>query len=732
MITIHFYVNQYTIRKVGMKWGLLDRLLTVTIRNNKEVLNVYMDKRSMQILQEIINDPKTNLSALEKKLVLNRRQINYSLEKINNWVREMNHPKIERTKTGNFLVPSTLIHLLPINNDDLDFVVETYILSEKERISVILIMLLCREEDLSLHHLVSALGLGKNTILRTISAAQAELENYNLKINYSRQKGYRITGKEYDKRRLLVMVIQSILSFFNGEKILLSYSGLVESEVEDLREKLEHIEVYLSIKFTDERFLALPYIIAVWKKRVNMGKIIEPNFHIDFLDLKDTKEYLAVMQVFAKLDNIPPKEQLFLTLQLLTMNVSSSQVLNDDKLLDLKAALLEMVNIIEKGSAIDVPNKHELIDKLYLHFKPAYYRIKYNLGLVNSMSIEFDEKLEDLHEIVKLSTRPVETILGCSIPESENTFLTMIVGGWLIQYGVQFNQKKVAAVVCPNGVSVSKLLQVNLRSIFPEFLFLEAMSHRDFSNYKGKMDILFTTHRLPTSIQQFIVPTVLNERERAELRKRVLHEKYGSVPIHVNVHELLKVVSEYAEIKNPEGLLKGLNNYLNKYNPVSEASDEVKTRLTLKDLINVKTITTCDKVNDWKEAIWLASEPLLNNQSIGVNYVEAMIEQYQNDSSYIMLAKNMAIPHSNPKNEVYKVGMSFLKLKEPVRFSGNHSVNLICVIAAVDKEQHIKPILQLRRLAESQKDINKILKAETKEEIVAIIEKFSNVSTKEW
>ncbi|SIR59044.1 transcriptional antiterminator, BglG family [Peribacillus simplex] len=682
-----------------------------------------IDERSMKVLQEILNNQNTTLSVLESKLGINRRQINYSFEKINYWISSLNQPKIERTKTGNFIVPSSLIHILPLNNEGID--VETYILSENERIAVIQLMLLSRDEELSLIHFTSTLGVGKNTILRTIKAAQCDLEKYQLKIIYSRQDGYRIQGQEFDKRRLLITVVQSVISFYKGEEIIIHYSGIKDKEVETLRKKLEQIEVHLSIKFTDERLLALPYIIAVWINRVNQGKIIEPNFNIDFSELKDTKEYHAVVNVFPEFEVIPPKELLFLTLQLITINISSSQVLNDDKLPDLKDALFEMVKIIENISAFEIPHKQELIDKLFLHVKPAYYRIKYNLGFMTSTFIQFDEKLEDLHEIVKVSTSPIESLLGCSIPESENIFLTMIVGGWLTRHGVQLNNKKIAAVVCPNGLSVSKLLQASLKSGLPEFTFLESMSHREFYNYKGKVDILFTTQRLSTDIKQYIVPVVINERERNELRKRILHEKYGFVSSHIDLKELIRVISKHAEIKDSNGLLKSLNRYFGESNFVSNTEVETKSTLTLKDLIYSETIIIQDKVKDWKEALWLASEPLLKDMYIGHKYVESMIEQYQHDSRYIMLANNIAIPHSRPENDVYQVGMSFLKLNEPVEFSGGNSVKLICVIAAVDKEQHIRPILQLRRLAESQTDIESIKNANTKKEIFSIVDEFS-------
>lgn len=43
----------------------------------------------MQILQEIINNPKTNLSTLEKKLVQIVAQLIIDWKKLNNWVKEI-------------------------------------------------------------------------------------------------------------------------------------------------------------------------------------------------------------------------------------------------------------------------------------------------------------------------------------------------------------------------------------------------------------------------------------------------------------------------------------------------------------------------------------------------------------------------------------------------------------------------------------------------------------------
>jgi mannitol/fructose-specific phosphotransferase system IIA component (Ntr-type) len=73
------------------------------------------------------------------------------------------------------------------------------------------------------------------------------------------------------------------------------------------------------------------------------------------------------------------------------------------------------------------------------------------------------------------------------------------------------------------------------------------------------------------------------------------------------------------------------------------------------------------------------------------------------------------------------LGMSLLSLKKSVSFSedGKHDVNLILVLAAVDRETHLKAISQLSRLLSGDEGINTILEADSAGQVLEVINQYS-------
>ncbi|MGG4043317.1 hypothetical protein [Bacillus smithii] len=67
-----------------------------------------LDGRSRYLLKEVITNPNISSKELEKKYQLSRRQIGYSIEKINGWLKSRNLPEIDRTNKGYFLVDKGL------------------------------------------------------------------------------------------------------------------------------------------------------------------------------------------------------------------------------------------------------------------------------------------------------------------------------------------------------------------------------------------------------------------------------------------------------------------------------------------------------------------------------------------------------------------------------------------------------------------------------------------------
>jgi transcriptional antiterminator/mannitol/fructose-specific phosphotransferase system IIA component (Ntr-type) len=679
---------------------------------------MHLDERSNLILKRVVSNPGISNTELERKYHLSRRQISYSFTKINDWLKSNNYPKIQRTNGGKFIIDPLLMELFA---EKVEHSAGSYIPSEKERAQLVLLMLLSSEEELSLLHFSSALSVSKNTVLRDMKYTQKIVNAYHLEIVYSRMHGYDIVGSEWNKRKLLIEILRIVYDMYQGETYIQAYTGISREEIQRLKEQMEKVEKRLALQFIDQKIKLLPYTIAILLKRIKKGNLIKDSYHIDYEELSDTKEFEAAEILIEDATCIPKEERLFITLQLLTSNVLSSQFLRDEEILELKSSLKSSLALFEKKACITFKEKEKLLQKLVLHMKPAYYRIKYQLTTNYSIIEKVSEEFEAIHYIVKDSLKPFESYIGCSIPESEVMFITVFIGGHLINSGETIQLKKRAVVVCPNGVSISHLMEHTLRDLFPEFYFYEALSIREFEQSKAEFDMVFSPVPVQTSKHLFIVEQFISDFQKLQLRQRVIQTIFGLNTSVVNIEQLISVIEKYAKVDQKSQLQKALQDYFS-LQVLNETKENQE--YSLADLITPETIVLRDQVESWKEAISIAAAPLLHKGVITESYIDKMQEQYPSMSPHIVLRLNVAIPHASPEDGVQAVGMSLLKLKEGL-LCGEQKVHFIVVIAAIDKKKHLNAMLQLMKLAEMNGVINEMKHLNEKHKIYEIIKTHS-------
>ena len=88
---------------------------------------------------------------------------------------------------------------------------------------------------------------------------------------------------------------------------------------------------------------------------------------------------------------------------------------------------------------------------------------------------------------------------------------------------------------------------------------------------------------------------------------------------------------------------------------------------------------------------------------------------------YIVLADDVAMPHSRPEDGVNKTGISLLKLNEGVSFGEETSVRLIFILAAQDSNSHIEMITELVDMLQDEEKLFNILQSKTEDEIIKIL-----------
>jgi transcriptional antiterminator/mannitol/fructose-specific phosphotransferase system IIA component (Ntr-type) len=677
-----------------------------------------VDKRIHAVLKALIHNPNMSGVELQSEFGLTRKQLSYTIKKINDFLESSNLELIKRFKTGKFSVPKLVIETF--RDEPVSLAIGRYIYSEDERVHLLLFFLLIRTERMSLIHLSSSLTVSQNTVINDIKKVQVMIVQYHLQINYDRENGYRIIGNEIDKRYLLLKVIRRIISMPIADKIFRENEIIIQGRLEQVGQVFSEIEKKLKIVFTDEQLQELTYFICFMLQRIETDKKIAllPE---NYTEVANGRDFQLLKKLIEKFGITDLNEQIFLMVLVQSSNIQTLS----DKYFHLDAVLLEsVVEVIanfEQISCITFKDKSELIERIYQHWKPAYYRIRYHISNINSVYDIVLQEFGHLHEMVRKAISPFEKILHCNMPDEEVAFITVLLGGWLTREGLinRIKTKKIAIFVCENSATVSTYLYLTLQVLLPELHFSDAMSKREFEKYHHYYDIVFSTSHLSTDKLLFIVNPSLNNFHKNAFRHQVIGTLQGIDPSIIQVDELMFIIEKYSNIKDQKALQKELTAYLYNDemndNPVLITQQEIPS---LADLMQKEHINIIEKVNiAWEDALALAAQPLLNNQSIESEYLERMVNKIQFEQPYIMLVDGLIIAHAGIDDGVNKVAMSLLKLSERITICGYMQADLIVVLATNNPQKHLKALAQLNELLEFHEGATRIRNAKNSNEI---------------
>ena len=105
-----------------------------------------------------------------------------------------------------------------------------------------------------------------------------------------------------------------------------------------------------------------------------------------------------------------------------------------------------------------------------------------------------------------------------------------------------------------------------------------------------------------------------------------------------------------------------------------------------------------DQMNSWEDAIKTAANPLLEEGFIKSEYIDAMIENVNQNGAYMIIVPGFAMPHARPECGAVKTGMSVLHLEEPVVFPDDQGVKVLLVLAAADANVHLDAMADLAEI----------------------------------
>lgn len=579
-----------------------------------------LNRKDIKLLEKI-NNNIFPISSLAEKYNVSERNIRYSVENINFYLKKMKLPEV-MIKKGNLEFSITDIELEKFV-EALDM--SMYVFSQEEREEYILINYLFRD-NVKISEMEVDLKVSRTTIKKDIKDLENYLAEFELYFHRDENK-MDIAGKEKKLRHLKLLKMLDHIEIKNREITFIKKKYLSEKEeqkviaeyvkgydVKKIADVIDEIEEKLEAHFTNEfKNIIAIYFIATFE-RIKNGHIITQKNNSDFL--RKLEEYKKIKEVLEKvIDKNQEYEMLHLTEYFL------SGFYNDtfsENILILERFISKVLENLDMEMKTNLLKERELIDKLLKYLLPAIYRIKNNFYLnkfldFNEINIEIFNKVK---EIAEKNQHHLKEPL-----RDEEIFY---VSKYIEEYLEQKKNKKISLK------ELLKLVQQNARDVDDDLL---------AEDIKEKFGMFI-------------------DDDREEETDYGLIRLLGRNRIYVS-HE---------RITFSEALETGLNILL------KEKCIKEKSIYNLKD----------------------------------------MVEKF---GRYLFIDKRILFCYDKEKENCLKPGITLIISKKGIKVDEEEDADILFLLAARNKIEHLKVISELIRLIEKKKLLNEIIGLEKSDDI---------------
>ena len=138
----------------------------------------------------------------------------------------------------------------------------------------------------------------------------------------------------------------------------------------------------------------------------------------------------------------------------------------------------------------------------------------------------------------------------------------------------------------------------------------------------------------------------------------------------------------------------------------------------MKDMLKIENVQIIESVNDWKEAINVAVQPLVDGGYVEPRYIDGIIENTHKFGPYYVLCEDFALLHASSEQGVIKQQLAVTILRQPIKFKEDgFNVRALVTLAADSPEGHMQAIQAISKLFGNPESIEKLVNANSADEI---------------
>ncbi len=148
----------------------------------------------------------------------------------------------------------------------------------------------------------------------------------------------------------------------------------------------------------------------------------------------------------------------------------------------------------------------------------------------------------------------------------------------------------------------------------------------------------------------------------------------------------------------------------------------------LKEFVEKNHCKFAESAKDWQDAIRMSCEVLEADGTIEANYKEDIIACVEKYGPYMVIAPNVAMPHSQENAVgVNKTTIAFMKLDKAVSFDPDDpekDAQLFFTLASCNPDEHLENMSRLADILSNDELIAELATISSPEELIALEEKY--------
>ncbi|MCY3036270.1 PTS sugar transporter subunit IIA [Aerococcus urinae] len=677
-----------------------------------------LSQRSLNVLKILLGNSNISIEGIQSKTELTQRQVDYDINNINDWLKNHGYRPVCKNSNNFYYIEDNKKSIIK----DLENVSLNYIFNQNERKKLIFLYIFLEYEHVTLNHLISLLEVSRATIHNDLNSLSRDLINYNISLINTRDNGYQLDGNDKSISFYMMNIIVSTVyydeeHFFFRDILNFQYKKGLDRFIERIKNAF-HMH---QIAVPSNNLYIISYIFYFsyikWSRDKNYNKLKKYK-----LFLENSEEYGLASKLLKNEDNY---QSLLLSSLIIAYTNGNIEMKTPDRKKVL--SVIESIIVELKSKYAISLNEKQLRRQLYAHIRPALYRILFCYPMVNPLKEQIRDDYSELFSIIKDIIDKLRVFDNIEMIEDEISYLVIHIIPFLSfkEITTEVNPQIYAIIVCANGVGTSNLLYRELSELFPEIYFGEVVPIEFLDTVIDKADIIFSTLLLEVNKPQFLVNPIMTNVDRMTLINnvnQVLGENKNSI-LYTRIEEFLKATKDYIEVKDKE---KFINSLL--YLLLPKHRNNLKRRQPmLKEIVTESLIQVNINAENWEDAINKSASLLEKKDIISHSYTEAMIKNVKENGPYIVIGKNIALPHARPENGAKKLGISITTLKEGVNFGNkeNDPVKFIFCLSAIDNASHLNALTELIELLNEPSFCNMLDNANESKEVMEYINQFN-------